>query len=184
METIEYEERVMLEEPDYQKIINDIKRGKRPFVSLHIENIYLDNDESFIYQNKMMLRIRTINNKEQELTLKVNNPDGSAKEINETLLSHPLIDKELNNKFFKYQEIARLITERIEVKYDDYLLVIDKNIYHDIIDYDLEIEAKTQQNAVNLVKKYCNLYNLKYDPHYMNKSVRAIKRAKEMNEKR
>ena len=99
MEHIEYEERVLIREEDYLKILEDIKREGLPFTNLHIENIYLDNDKHSIKSHKMVLRIRTINNKEQELTLKVKNEDGSCHEINETLNSHPLIDKELNNEF-------------------------------------------------------------------------------------
>ena len=184
METVEYEERAMISEDDYHKVINDIKKEGIPFVSLHIENIYLDNKESFIFNTNKMLRIRITNNKEKELTLKTRNTDGSTREINETLSCHPIIDKELNNHFSDYQEIAKMVTERIEVQYKDYLLVIDKNIYHGIVDYDLEIEAKSQQKALILVKKCCNLYNLTYDSQYQVKSHRAIARARELKEKR
>ena len=34
--------------------------------------------------------------------------------------------KELNNEFDSYYEIARLVTDRVEVQYDDYLFVLDK----------------------------------------------------------
>lgn len=182
MEIIEYEERVLIKEADYKKVINDIKNEGRCFRAFHIENIYLDNKEEFIYKNRMMLRIRIIDNKEQELTLKIKNPDGSNREINETLNKHPIIDKELDNRFNEYQEIAKLVTERIEVPYDDYLLVIDKNMYHGVIDYDIEIEAKSQQKALELIKKYCKSYNLAYDPKYPTKSHRAISLAKKKDE--
>ena len=177
METIEYEERVMISEDDYKQVINDIKRDGKPFTSLYIENIYLDNDSSFIYKTKKMLRMRTINQKEKELTLKIKNSDGSTREINETMNNHPIIDKELEGSFSTYKEIAKLITERIEVQYDDYLLVIDKNIYHNVIDYDLEIESSSQEYSLEKIKEYCQKYNLKYDSHYQTKSHRAISKA-------
>ena len=174
MEHIEYEERVLINENDYQKIITDIKNMKKPFVASLIENVYLDNASHYINDHKMMLRIRTTNGQEKELTLKMKNPDHSTREINETLGHHPIIDKELNNKFSEYHEVARLVTERIEVEIDDYLLVVDKNSYHGIIDFDIEIEAKTQQKAHELIKMYCEKYHLTYREDYKVKSRRAI----------
>ena len=182
MEHIEYEERVLINETDYQKIIADIKNMNKPYVVSFIENIYLDNDSRFINNHHMMLRIRTINNKDQELTLKMKNPDLSTREINETLSKHPIIDKELNNEFDSYHEVARLVTERIEIELDDYLLVLDKNIYHGIIDFDIEIEAKTQQKAYELIKMYCKRYNLEYKNDYKVKSRRAIEMALKKDE--
>ena len=181
MEHIEYEERVLITESDYQKVIADIVKEGRPLRRFHIDNIYLDNEEKFIRTNKMMLRIRLINDDFEELTLKIRNADNSNREINETMESHPLIDKELDNKFDEYFKVAELVTERIEVDYDEYLFVIDKNIYHGKIDYDLEIEAKSQQIAIILIKVYCDKYNLQYDPNYKNKCQRAFEQADKEN---
>lgn len=178
METVEYEERVLISESDYQQVIKDIKEKGLTMESLLILNIYLDNKNEDIYKNGQMLRIRTTNGKNEELTLKIRNQDGSTREINETLKSHPIIDKELKGNFNDYHQVTRLTTERIEVRYDDYLLVIDKNTYGDVVDYDLEIEANSQQKAINLIEKYCILYDLTYDPHYKVKSRRAIEEVK------
>lgn len=174
MKHVEYEERVMISKSNYQKIVEDIKSTYINYRSLEIENTYLDNDDFFIYKSKKMLRVRTINNKDKELTLKIKNKDGSCIEINETLENHPLIDKELNNQFSKYKPIASLKTNRIEVQIDDYLLVIDENKYSDITDYDIEIEAESQQKALQILLKYCDLYHLEYNPKYKSKSHRAI----------
>lgn len=178
MEHIEYEERVLITKKDYQTILKDIQKGGRPFKHIKIENVYLDNDESFIYKTKKMLRIRTIDNKEKELTLKIKNKDNSCIEINETLDNHPLIDKELNNEFAKYHPIAKLETKRVEIQYEDYLFVIDENKYQDVIDYDIEVETSSQEKAKEIIKKYCDKYNLKYDPNYKSKSHRAIARVR------
>lgn len=177
MEHIEYEERVLINESDYRKIIDDIKYGNKSYVASHIENIYLDNEDLFIYKNNMMLRIRTTNNDKQELTLKVRNPDGSTREINETLSNHPIIDKLLNNEFETYQRITKLVTDRIELFYDDYVFVLDRNEYENIVDYNIEIEANSQQNAAKLMHFYCQKYNLEYSKDYEVKSHRAIKMA-------
>ena len=181
MKHIEYEERVMISINDYLKVIDDIKREGKHFASFLIENIYLDNDNSFIYKNHMMLRIRNIDGKEEELTLKTRREDNSTLEINESRHHHKEIDKYLEGSLNDYHQIAKLITHRIEVKYKDYLLVIDKNEYHGVIDYDLEIEATSQNKALEVIKEYCEKYHLSYDKEYKTKSHRAIKTA--LNEK-
>ena len=184
MKNIEYEERVMLKKSDYEKVIEDIKKEGKALRHLNIENIYLDNQEQFIYKTRKMLRIRTTDGTDKELTLKIKNPDNSNIEINETLDNHPLIDKELNNKFSEYKEVARLLTERYEVEYPNYLLVIDKNEYHGIVDYDLEIEAKNQPKAKEIIEFYCKKYYLLFDSHYKTKSHRAIAKAMELTNKK
>ena len=183
MEHIEYEERVLISKSDYKKIIADVKKERRQLIKTNITNIYLDNDDSFIYKTKKMLRIRFTNHQEIELTLKTKFPDNSCREINESLNEHPLIDKELEGSFSDYHQIAKLETKRIEVRFDDYLLVIDKNKYHGVTDYDIEIEADSQEKARKLVLFYCEKYNLVFDPNYKSKSHRAITKAKELLKK-
>ena len=174
MKHIEYEERVLITESDYHKVIDDITKEGLPYTESFIVNVYLDNNDGYIKNNKRMLRVRTTNNKDVELTLKIKNKDGSCVEINEEVEKHPLIDKELGGSLDGYHEVAKLITERIEVQYDDYLLVIDKNSYHGKIDYDIEIEAKSQQKAYKIIQNYCKKYNLVFKDDYKSKSHRAI----------
>ncbi len=181
MKIIEYEERVLIGQSDYEKVIEDMKLSNKPLTRFSIENIYLDNEEKLIRKNKWMLRVRTINNARKELTLKIKNPDNSAVEINETLDHHPEIDKYLNNNFNSFKEITRLTTERIEVTFDDYLLVIDKNSYSSIVDYDIEIESDSQEKSKIIIRFYCKKYGLTYDPDYKTKSFRAFQALEKMN---
>ena len=182
MKHIEYEERVLISESDYKKVIEDVKKEGKPLTYLHIENIYLDDSNSYIRKTKKMLRIRRTNNTCEELTLKMKDADGSTIEINETLERHPIIDKELDNKFEEFHEVIRLTTERIEVQYPNYLFVIDKNMYCGITDYDLEVEADNQANAKKIIEFYCEKYKLQYDPKYKTKSHRAFNAMKEKRE--
>ena len=71
MEHIEYEERVMIKENDYKKVIDDLANNGFNLECFTIENIYFDNDEFFIDKNGMMLRIRNTSTGIHELTLKV-----------------------------------------------------------------------------------------------------------------
>ena len=174
MKVIEYEERVLISKSDYEKVIEDMKLSNKRLSYLSIENIYLDNEEKMIRNNGWMLRVRTTNNKDKELTLKYRNPDNSTVEINETLESHPEIEKILGNSLEKFHEMTRLKTERIEIQFDDYLFVIDKNSYSGIIDYDLEIESDEQAKSRRIIDIYCKKYGLLYDPLYKTKSQRAF----------
>ena len=183
MEHIEYEERVLITKRDYKKIIADMKKSGKKLSRFQILNIYLDNADSYIYKTRQMLRIRCINSDEVELTLKIKNEDGTTREINEELNNHPIISETLPGEFLDYKQVAELKTDRYEVKYDDYLLVIDQNIYHGIRDFDIEIEADSQEKARDLIGFYCEKYNLTYDPDYKSKSHRAILRAKQLLKK-
>ena len=174
MKVIEYEERVLISEIDYNKVIADTKLSGKKLSHLSIENIYFDNKEKDIRNKGWMLRVRNIDNGNQELTLKYRNPDNSTVEINETIEEHPEIEKILGNKFDNFQEITRLKTDRIEVQFEDYLLVIDKNSYSGIIDYDLEIESDEQTKSRKIIDIYCEKYELLYDPLYKTKSQRAF----------
>ena len=177
MEHIEYEERVMIKESDYKKVIDDLANNGFNLECFTIENIYFDNDEFFIDKNGMMLRIRNTSTGIHELTLKVRQKEGVL-EINETLENHPQIDEALNYKFKEFKEIIKLVTKRIEIPISDYLLVIDKNEYLDIVDYDIEVEANSQARAKEVMLKLCEKYKLRYDPNYQVKSARAFARYK------
>ncbi len=177
MEHIEYEERVMISKHDYKKVIDDLLSQGYKCQPFTIENIYLDNKDFFITKNDMMLRIRNTSTGIHELTLKIRNDDGSHTEINETLDNHPLIDASLGDKFKEFKEIIRLTTVRIEVPIEDHLFVIDQNTYGNKIDYNFEVEANSQKNAVSIAKKYCEKYKITYK-RSPSKSERAFKEFK------
>ena len=177
MEHIEYEERVMISKRDYKKVIDDLMSQGYKCEPFTIENIYLDNKDFFITKNDMMLRIRNTSTGIHELTLKIRNDDGSHTEINETLDNHPLLDASLGNKFKEFKEVIRLTTVRTEVPIENHLFVIDQNTYGNKTDYNIEVEANSQKNAVNIAKKYCEKYGLTYK-RSPSKSERAFARYK------
>ena len=82
----------------------------------------------------------------------------------------------LERPLSEYQAITSLHNRRLEIEFPDHLLVIDKNVYNDIIDYNLEIET---QSDINLAKQYLKLYIDKFnlslkDQPYIGKASRAI----------
>ena len=172
MKNIECEDRVMVTFDQYRRLLAHFVARDPHFHILEIENTYLDDDKLSLKNSHRVLRIRKSNN-EIELTLKIKGENGDL-EINETPEKHPEIDKMLNNEFDKYHPIAKLNTSRVEVRIDDYLVVLDMNKYNGIIDYDLEVEANTLKKAKKVVKSICHSFGLKYKKDYHSKSSRAI----------
>lgn len=188
-ENIENEERVMINMEQYNQLKSDYisKINSTHFLLI---NYYFDDDNLSLKKAHRTLRIRSINDNEYELTLKIKRDNGdkeiniplSLDEVNQiinsTILDNPIINKELEDvphKEIKY--ITSLKTDRIEVKYDSHLLVIDKNEYGDVIDYDIEVEAHNKKEALSFILEYCDKYHLNYSTKYIGKSHRAINEA-------
>ncbi len=172
MKNRECEERVMIDFDQYMLLVQHYIVIDPQFRFIDIENTYLDDENLSLINNHKMMRIRKFNN-QQELTLKIPNDKGTI-EINEKIDSHPEIDKLLPKPFSQYHPIATLKTHRIEVKEKDYLVVIDQNLYNGIIDYDLEVEASSMEEAKAAILDICNRFHLEYKENYISKSRRAI----------
>lgn len=185
---IEFEKRVMLTECQYKLLKEYASNFKHN--ELLLVNHYFDDEDLSLIKHHHVLRIREINNHDAELTLKVKGDNGDL-EINERisyykvaslLHSFKLDNKEINKEINKVTSkclklITSLKTERIEIEFDDYLFVLDKNYYSDIIDYDLEIESNDIVKALEVIKKYCHQYGMQYHEDYLSKSRRAINKA-------
>ena len=81
----------------------------------------------------------------------------------------------------EYKVITTLFNRRLEIEFDDHLLVIDKNTYSDIVDYNLEIETKDNiESAQKHLKEYIEKFHLSLiNQKYQGKATRAILAAKE-----
>ncbi len=153
-------------------------------------NHYFDTEGLDLRNNHLMLRIRNTNDKDYEVTLKVKGEEGDL-EINEPisteevdhLISHfDFKNKKINKHIAKVTDkevkyLTSLKTERIEIEFEDYLFVLDKNYYSDVIDYNLEIESTSIKNAKKYIKKYCDEFGMQYSKDYKSKSRRAINKA-------
>lgn len=184
---IEAEDRCLINKEQYNRIFNDYKNSQNA-TFLTLINHYFDDENLSIRNSHQMLRIRSTNDKDYELTLKVKGNNGdleineplSKEEVNHILETLEFPDGEIKERisiFKNIKYITTLITERLEVNIENYLFVIDKNKYADIIDYNIEIEAENIKKARQLMLAYCDKYNLLYSPNYESKSRRAINRA-------
>lgn len=187
--SMEYEARVMIGESEYLKIKEEylnIGRICREFTN---KNTYFDSPDLYLTHHHMVLRIREINDLEKELTLKIKGEDGDieithnieSEEEYQKLLSGNIsnldIEKEISSRGGDIKSlgvITTLTTERVEVEFDDHLLVIDKNFYNNKIDFNLEVESTSRELAKKHLEKVISKYGIAYKKDYISKSRRAI----------
>ena len=196
--TKEYESRVMLTENEYFEIVSHFLRLYPEKQFLKNVNIYYDTSDLYLRKHHINLRLRIINDAKYELTLKIARSEGDD-EINDVLekkdvdifMKSGVFPEGVVKKFLltlpyhlgDYKEITTLNNLRLEIQNDDHLLVIDKNVYGDITDYNLEIEAKDSIFVANKrLSEYMRQFNIaKPEQKYIGKSHRAIDAALKRN---
>ena len=187
----EFESRIMLTESEYFEIVSRYMRLYPNKSFLKNVNVYFDTEELDLRKRHITLRVRIINDTRCELTAKIKGMNGDD-EINDDInliQANELIKEgkfpDGNVKSFLltlpytldlYKQIAILNNIRLEIENEDHLLVIDKNIYGDNTDYNLEIEAKDSiEKAKTLLNAYILQFNLaNRGQKYVGKAHRAI----------
>ena len=187
----EFESRVMLTEEEYLNIVSFYMRESPNQHFLQNTNIYLDSDDLYLRRSHITLRIRIINDASCELTCKTKGENGDqeinddlTKKERELLLQEGVFpDGMVKNHLLTlsyplnlYHVVATLYNRRLEIQYDDHLLVIDKNTYGNVIDYNLEIETKDNIASANAkLNEYIKKFNLSlHKQKYIGKASRAI----------
>ena len=183
---MEYEARAMISETQYESFKNLIINQEKKY--LVNTNIYIDSDDLYLIHHHMVLRIRVIDEEAKELTLKVKGDNGDI-EINESLsedyyqsllkeftlkdgpIKEALIERNVDIGSFKI--ISSLKTERIEVTYPNFLFVLDKNYYRNIVDFNIEVESDSKENAIKYLNKIGEPLGVRYEKGYVSKSARA-----------
>ena len=188
----------MLDEERYFFIVTYYMNSYPNKHFLQNANYYFDTDDLYLRSQHMTLRVRVINDVRSELTLKIKGNDGDE-EINDGLTpkeSELLVNEgifpygQVRNRLMllpysldKYHKITALFNRRLEIEFDDYTLVIDKNTYGDTLDYNLEIESKIGiDHAKAMMKEYIEKFNLTVSKEkYVGKARRAIDAARKNN---
>lgn len=192
----EFESRIMLTDDEYLSIVSFYMKLYPNKHFLQNTNIYYDSDDLYLRSQGITLRLRVINDINAEFTLKIKGRNGDI-EINDALninqynlLKNDNICPEGEVKKYlltlpypmaHYHQVAVLYNRRLEIENDDHLLVIDKNAYGDVVDYNLEVEAKDDiKTAERYLKEYIDKFNLSLlKQKYQGKATRAINNAKE-----
>lgn len=187
---LEYEARAMLTEQEYSLIKDEYLKKHNNAVFLINENAYFDTPDFYITDHHMVLRVRKINEDKKELTLKIQRPDVCI-EINHNLTPEQekdlyengripnqpirgmLLDSAVRLRDIKY--ITTLKTERIEIPFENYLFVLDKNYYRNKVDYNIEVESDSEIHAKEILKEILDSFGIEYRTNYINKAKRAIK---------
>lgn len=186
-EHIEIEAKVLLLKEEYESIIDYL--GLTRYKKVSQTNYYIDTSDSFLKKNGIALRVREKSD-QFELTLKTPLSEGLL-EKNETM-SWRDFDLLKEKNFFPEGGIKKflailgvdvddlkiltsLTTERIEIKYKDSTISVDKNRYSDIVDYELEVEATSMENAQQIaldILKNSNIENSTFNK--ISKQARAL----------
>lgn len=187
----EFESRVMLTEEEYFNIVSYFIKLNPNKQFLQIINIYFDTPNLFLRNQHMTLRARATNDSHYELTLKIKGNNGDD-EINDTLTKNEF-DLFVNRHIFpnghvknyllslpysldSYRQLTSLHNRRLEIEENHHLIVVDKNTYGDITDYNLEVESKDSvHSATRVLNQYIKMFNLSLvEQKYSGKAHRAI----------
>ena len=140
-------------------------------------------------KSNCVLRIR-VTNKGAVLTLKAREEDGHCKELTQKISyfqhkalvekSHfpkgqiklTLMSKGIPLLSLKY--ICEMKTKRIQVDEKNYNYCIDQNEYRGIKDYNIEVEARSMDEANQIMEGLAKKYNFEISKDYIVKSKRAI----------
>jgi uncharacterized protein YjbK len=184
---IEIEAKVLLLKDEYNAIIEKLNLQK--YRKIKQTNHYIDTPDRYLKKNGIALRIRE-KDEEFELTLKTPLSEGLL-EKNENIswrdfenLSERQIFPDGNIRKFllilgvkvsDLKVLTSLCTERIHVEFEGYELALDKNIYSNIVDYELEVESssieRAQQEIENILNE-CDIKNFSFNK--VSKQARAL----------
>jgi uncharacterized protein YjbK len=190
----EFESRIMLTNEEYLSIVSYYLKIYPNQKFLQNVNLYFDSDDFFLKKSHITLRVRTINDVKSELTMKIKGQNGDQ-EINDDLTPKEK-DLLINEGIFPngnvkesllklpyhlkdYKPIVSLYNRRLEIRFPDHLLVIDKNTYNEITDYNLEIETENSMALANqLLDEYIKKFHLSLlKQKYKGKATRALESA-------
>lgn len=190
---IEYEERMMLSEIDYYRIIALLEELYGPFTYKFLRNRYFDTKDFCLQKAHTILRIHSELEGNRLITLKVKGEEGDieiSQELNSFWLRNILernifpdgrIKQALEEKGVDTKDLyfyGDLETRRLEIKLKDHLLVLDINYYGGKSDYNLEVETKSKQKAKDIILRYCDKFNLSYQENCLSKSRRFFNNLK------
>ena len=187
----ELEERVLINKSQFLEIEKYIQENFHDYRIIHQKNRYFDDANETVKKVRATLRIRSFKSKkEREMTYKVKAEEGSIEYTQ--IISHywfyqitrysRLPDGIVKQKLLEdgvdinsLHMLTDLYTRRIEVRIDNYILVLDANLYNGITDYNIEIESDvSKKHAKDVILKYCEMFGLEYKDNYITKSKRAF----------
>lgn len=168
---IEIEYKNLLTKEEFDHILNNYPFPKNETEQI---NYYFETKDFSLKKHGCALRIREKNG-QFVLTMKEPHPNGlletheplSKEEaydmINGKIIKRDTINNQLKNMNIAIQDLAyygQLLTERREITYENVLLVLDYSIYNDRSDYELEIEAPSEEIGTPFFNNFLTKNNI------------------------
>lgn len=185
---IEIEAKVLLSKEDYAKVEKSLNlNDDNAYTQV---NYYIDSKDRILKKNDIALRIRekkgvyvmTLKTPLSEGLLE-KNQDLSAKEALE-MINLNRFPKGAIQEFIETFDIdvsdlivlARMTTLRNEINNTDKdeTISLDMNTYGNHVDFELEVDETSMDNAEKRVEEILKPLGIKYDLNHLNKSTRAI----------
>lgn len=182
--TIEIEAKALVSKKDYEKLA--LKYMK--FGVYTQTNHYIDSQDGVLSKEKLALRIREKGNR-FEMTLKVPLSQGLLEK--NCVWAKETFKDFRDNKIFPDGDIKKmltmlgidtsklgiqtsLVTDRIDVPYENGKLSIDKNCYSGLVDYEVELEHNNEGDAEKYLAQFLQENEVEFTPNKKSKTVRAI----------
>ncbi len=175
---IEKEYKMLLTKEQYELLLQQIQ----PDPPVKQVNFYFDTDDHQIQKRKGVLRIR-----EREgvflFTLKLHKEDDTLYEFEKILPScnqSALLDPEIQSLLQTHsisgslQLIGELVTWRSMRITDDAEICLDKNIYRDVIDYEIEYEYIREHDGLSIFQSILDFVHLQYKENCRSKIARTL----------
>lgn len=180
---IEFEAKALLKKKDYEKLINSY-----PEKIYSQTNYYIDYNDLSLSKH-FGLRIRQKENI-FELTIKIKNKDNNL-EINQKISKQQFNNFKENNIFPKGEVLTKLnefnvniqllkifsymTTYRKDIKYQNSLISIDKSEYNNLIDYEIECESSSKENASKILMLFLKENGIEFNSNTTTKLQRLLK---------
>ncbi len=190
----EIEAKVLLSKNDYNLLFDNFSNKYCCHIITQI-NYYIDSNQLMVKKQHCSLRVRyIINENNYILTLKTPLIEG-RKEYNENIDENQFKALTLKKIFPRgniYEELLKLNiniqslhiltylkTYRLEFKYKDSIVCLDKNVNTNLEDYELEVESSSLINAKKIAKELLSNINQKEVVfNNIGKETRALKALK------
>lgn len=191
MNKLEFESRTLINEKDYLSLFDKYSKLYPNHQKTNQTNIYFDTKELVLAKEQGVLRLRTYeDHRPSKLTLKISRKDIEADEeifqklsIQEELnllskcsIPNGIVKESLTKMNIKENElriVGELKTNRFEVFEKEYTIVLDKNEYSSIVDYNLEIESSSRELSNKVMMTILKESKIKLQLDVTTKSQRA-----------
>lgn len=183
---IEIEAKAMIDEVGYKKLMSSFESNDNH--SYIQDNYYIDTDDFAVVNNGMGMRIRkkddyielTIKDKLEEGKLEINQKI-TSEEFNDFLSKGLIPDGEVLSYLRKKTNIdvkelkgyALLSTVRLDIKYKKSLISIDKSTYLGQVDYEVEAESNSMENARKDLFTFLEKEKISYSENLVSKLRRT-----------